>query len=151
MLLMHTERWFVDVCTNPNYNLIVSSKTSKLVWSHLQQQSEIWVKFSLIITISHKQAALMVNLHKQGYACVHFTFHSSEIRIWESYLVEFLLDKNTFYSKKAHISWAATALIFLSVRESTEANGDVEIKGGERCCTIGGLGSDLHSTDTKEV
>lgn len=29
MLLMHTERWSVDVCTNPNYNLIVSSKTSQ--------------------------------------------------------------------------------------------------------------------------
>lgn len=77
MLLMHTERWSVDVCTNPNYNLIVSSKTSKLVWSHLRQKSEIWVKFSLLITISHKQAALMVNLHKQGFVCVHFTFNFS--------------------------------------------------------------------------
>lgn len=59
--------------------LLSDQKTSELVWSRLSksQRSLRAVKFRLLITVGHKQARLMVDLHKQGFVCVHFMFYFS--------------------------------------------------------------------------
>lgn len=59
--------------------LLSDQKTSELVWSRLSksQRSLRAVRFRLLITVGHKQARLMVDLHKQGFVCVHFMFYFS--------------------------------------------------------------------------
>lgn len=58
---MHKERWSVDVCTSPTLKCLMKTTSVEGEFKEESKTSACSVIFRLLITISHKQAGLMVS------------------------------------------------------------------------------------------